>query len=236
MIRLQLLAVLFGLAGAALAQTPATPLLNPCTGLPATAPYYEDINLDKPWPVCASPTLPRVDANAFGLIGWRWCKVPAGGYWQGYAPQWGVIPWSDFTAQPGLALRLMSAGLAMNEAALNTIALEYKALIKPLAHPDNTAIWCPLWPTVYATKPSPPATTPSPWMVAANGANTSRPTYPVAAGIRQRTPNGVALVRSDCDITAAIIEPAYPGASVKFTFGVASGTPANSVTLCVRRP
>ena len=66
-------------------------------------------------------------------------------------PQWAVVPWADLMAQPALALELTAAGLNMNEDALKIITGKYTALIKPLAHPTNAAIWCPLWPRIVAT-------------------------------------------------------------------------------------
>lgn len=205
--------------------------LHPCTGLPITGPpYYTDVDFTKPRAACASPTVPWVDTNAAGMIGWRYCKAPAGHY---YA-QWAVLPWSNLTAQPALALELMAAGLNMNDAAMDTIARKYSALIKPLAAPENAAVWCPMWPKIAANQPA-KATTPSAWMVAPSGANPTRPTYPVTGGLRSRTPNGVIAVRTDCDITGAVVEPIYAGASTSFVYGSATGTLPGSVTLCVRR-
>lgn len=211
---------------AALAQTPA-PNLNPCTGLPAAPPYYTELDLAKPWPVCVDPTIPRVDANAAGIMAWRWCKTPSGNY----GPQWSVAPWSDFTAQPALALELMAAGLSMNDAAMETITRKYADLIKPLSHPSHTAIWCPLWPKVAATRPAPPASSPPPpstHIVAKNGTSALRPTYPVVGGRRSTATNGNVPVGSDCDVAKAIVEG-------PLTFGYPKAAKPDSVALCVKR-
>lgn len=211
---------------AALAQTPPVNL-NPCTGLPATPPYYADIDLTKPWPACTAPSIPRVDANDKGIVGWRWCKQPSGNH----TPQWAVAPWSDFSAQPALVLELMAAGLAMNEAAMDTITRKYAALVKPLAHPTNAAIWCPLWPKIAATRPAPAASTPpapSTHIVAKNGTSTLRPTYLVTAGRRSSVSNGNVPVGADCDVSRVIVEP-------PFTFGYPPVAKPDSVALCVKR-
>lgn len=208
----------------ALGQTPP-PNLNPCTGLPATPPYYTELDLTKPWPTCASPTLPRVATNEFGIVGWRWCKATSGTYY----PQWSVAPWSDFTAQPGLALDLISAGLTMNDAAMEAVAKRYSALLKPLAHPSHTAVWCPLWPAIAASRPAsappPPVYT---WAVAKNGTSALRPTYPVVGGRRSTATNGNVPVGSDCDVAKAIVEG-------PLTFGYPKAAKPDSVALCVKR-
>ena len=200
-----------------------TPNLNPCTGLPATPPYYTDVDLSKPWPTCSDPTLPRIDTNSAGIVGWRWCKAPNGVF-----AQWGVVTWDDFKVQPMLALELMAAGLSMNEAALETVSRKYGALTKPLAHPANAAVWCPAWPKIAATRPAAAASAPSAWIVAKNGTSTLRPTYLVTAGRRSTTSNGSVPVGSDCDTARGVVEG-------PLTFGYPAAAKPDSVALCVKR-
>lgn len=216
------------LAAAAQAQnnTPPQGNVNPCTGLPAAPPYYLDVDLTKPWPVCTNPTLPRVDANTSGIVGWRWCRLPTGKH----SVQWATIPWADFQAQPALALKLTAAGVSMNEDALKAITAEYAALIKPLAHPTNAAIWCPMWPKIYASMPAdvlPPSAYTH--VVARNGASPTRPTYFVlASGRRSLVSNGTVPVGAGCNITGAVIE-------APLIFGFPVGALPGSVALCVRK-
>lgn len=212
----------------ALAQNtqPPTPGTNPCTGLPAAPPYYADLDLAKPWPACVSPGLPRLDANSVGIVAWRWCRLPTGKH----GIQWATLPWADFAAQPLLALKLNAAGLSMNEEALRTVTAEYAALIKPLAHPTNAAIWCPAWPKIVATRPSdvlPPSA--ATHIVAKNGTSSTRPTYLVlSSGRRALVSNGAVPVGADCNITGGITE-------TPLVFGFPSGGPPGSVALCVKK-
>lgn len=202
--------------------SPPSTNLNPCTGLPATAPYYTDIDLTKPWPVCQDPTFPRVDANSAGIVGWRWCRTPAGKHW----PQWAVVPWSDFSIQPSLALQLTAAGLSINEEALVGVVTKYKDLIQPLSHPSNAAVWCPAWPKIAASRPA--DILPVVWIVAKNSTYPTRPTYPVVDKVRVPVSNGRVSVGIDCDVTAAIIE----GPS---TYGRPATSTLNTVALCVKK-
>lgn len=208
------------------AQTVPPPRLHPCTGLPITGPpYYSDYDAAQAL-VCTSSTLPWVDFNAAGIIGWRYCKANSGAYFA----QWAVVPWDDLKRQPALATELLAAGLRTSDAGLLAITNKYNALIKPLADPENAAVWCPMWPKIAANMPAP---TPPPALthvVAANAPATNRPTYLVlASGRRSPTVNGQVPVGTPCDVTNAVREPPR-------VFGYAIGAPPRSVTLCVPRP
>ena len=214
-----------GFFSSAFGQNPPPTNVNPCTGLPAAPPYYIDIDLAKPWPVCSNPSVPRLDANDKGIVGWRWCRATTGRHW----PQWAVVPWSDFMAQPALALELTAAGLSLSDDAMKTITGKYAAMIKPLAHPDNAAIWCPLWTKIAATRPAdiPPPSAYT-WIVAKNSTSALRPTYLVVNGRRSTASNGSVPVGADCDVTRTVVEGAL-------TFGYPPAAKPDSVALCVRR-
>lgn len=170
---------------------------------------------------------------AAGMTEWHYCKSADGKY----RARW-IVTTPRAIKDIGLLKDAFLAGWPnLSAEARATLAAKYAYLVLPLDAPELAAVWCPVWPQITAGTPvvSP---TPSAWIVAKNGLNTTRPTYPVIAGLRSKTPNGVAAVGTDCDTAAAILEPVVAGSTVMLTWGYPvprGAAPAGSVTLCVRR-
>lgn len=137
--------------------------VNPCTGQPTTNPVNLGNYVVGQPTTCVNASARQYEANAHGVMAWRYCLNPATGK---HYFQLAVSPWSDFQQAPAMAKDLLAAGLNMDEASIDALARKY--MNKPLADPAHAAVWCPVWDRLVTGRPAdlpPPAPAPV-WVTA----------------------------------------------------------------------
>lgn len=219
------LALLLLLPALAFAQAPA-PRIDACTGavIPPGTPTGYDFDLTKEPPGCLDMRPGGLRVNVHGMLEWQYCKDPQTGR---YYIQRQVTTKADILASPAMLADAVAAGWPreITPQERMRLARKYAHLVKPLGHPENAAVWCPFRQEMEAGLPSGSVATG--WIVAKNGALSTRPTFPVVNGRRSARSNGSVPIGVPCEMTGAISEP-------PLTFGYPDGAPANSVALCVR--
>lgn len=154
------LAALLLACGCAVAQN-----VNPCTGQTTTNPVNLGNFVTGQPTTCVNASARQYEANAAGVMAWRYCLNPATGK---HYFQLAVSPWSDFQQAPAMAKDLLAAGLNADEATIQALANKYVS--KSLADPAHAAVWCPVWDRMVAGRPAdvpvvqPPA--PGSWVTA----------------------------------------------------------------------
>lgn len=203
----------------------SAPRLDACTGtvIPPGTPTTDGFDITKPFPGCADPRPGSFGVNTSGVVEWHYCRNPETGR---YYPQFQVITRNDLTNIEMVREALSAGWPNIGAADRYRMAQKYAAMVKPLGHPENAAVWCPFRERMTAGIPA--ASAPTPWVVAKNGVLTTRPTYPVVSGRRSTRSNGSVPVGANCEAAGAIVEG-------PLTFGYPDGGPPNSVALCVRR-